>query len=242
MAHHIKDKAAARKATRVAQVSAVALAVLGGAVAVAKIPGLEIKDIEPAPVGPVASGAQTNTEKPDPVSRPDAILIDENLSYIGNAPVPKTTAAADEPDSNPIDTGGGLSDRDIRFIGLIKSGGRASAFLNIAGVTKILRPGDVYEGVKLVEVVGDEITVSIDGGEEEMIGKAERKGSAVSVVTGGAPSSPQNTANTAVAGDEPPTSTPDMSREERRAALLERAKADRGRWQRDRGENGGPPN
>ena len=75
-----------------------------------------------------------------------------------------------------------------------------------------------------------------------MIRKSERKGSAVSVAIGGAPAAPVNSPNTAVAGDEPNQLSPDMSREERRAALLERARSDRGRWQRDRGENGGPPN
>ncbi|QKK07350.1 MAG: hypothetical protein HND58_03750 [Planctomycetota bacterium] len=142
--------------------------------------------------------------------------------------MPEALAAVEEPrDEPPVDTGGRLSDFDVRFVGSITSGGRAAAFVNIAGVTKVLRPGESYEGVQLVEVVGDEIAVSIDGGEEEMIGKSERKGSAVSVVIGGAPAAPANTPNSAVAGDEPNQISPDMSREERRAALMERAQRSR---------------
>ena len=240
MTTRIKDKQAARQATRIAQIAALALAV-GGAIAVAKLPGLEVKDIELAPAGPVSGGVAVDQPKGDTTPPPDRLVTADNFSYIAN--VPEALAAVEEPrDEPPVDTGGRLSDFDVRFVGSITSGGRAAAFVNIAGVTKVLRPGETYEGVQLVEVVGDEIVVSIDGGEEEMIGKSERKGSAVSVVIGGAPAAPANTPNSAVAGDEPNQISPDMSREERRAALMERARSDRGRWERNRGDNGGPPN
>ncbi|MFG0242070.1 MAG: hypothetical protein ACF8R9_04705 [Phycisphaerales bacterium JB054] len=240
MTTRIKDKHAAKQATRIAQIAALALAV-GGAIAVAKLPGLEVKDIELAPAGPVSAGIVPEQPKGDTTPPPDRLVTADNFSYIAN--VPEAVAVVEEPrDEPPVETGGRLSDFDVRFVGSITSGGRAAAFVNIAGVTKVLRPGDTYEGVRLVEVVGNEIAVSIDGGEEEMIRKSERKGSAVSVAIGGAPAAPVNTPNTAVAGDEPNQLSPDMSREERRAALLERARSDRGRWQRDRGQNGGPPN
>lgn len=238
MSTRIKDKAAARKAAHAARIAALLLAAVGGAVAFAGIPGLAVRDIEPAPPTPVGT---TNPNKPaaeDAPPPPDVYGIADTLSYIGNVPEPETVVVEDTNDEPVEDTGGGLTEREIRFVGSITSGGRDAAFLNIAGVTKVLRPGEVYEGVRLVEVVGDEIAVSINGGEEEMIGKSERKGSAVSVVTGGAPAP----ASTAVAGDEPRIDASDMSREQRRAEMLERARSERARWQRDRGERNGPPN
>ncbi len=241
MAVHIKDKKSARNATRIAQGSALLLAIAGGAVAVAGLPGLEVKDIEPAPIGPIGSAIEATPDETDTTPLPDVYVIGDNLSYIGNAPVPQAVVP-DVPDDDPEPNIGGLTEDEVRFIGSIRSGGRAAAFVNIAGVTKILRPGEVYEGVKLVEVIGDEIAISINGGEEEMIRKDVRQGSAVSVVIGGATAVQDASGTKAIAGDAPPEITPNMSREERRAVLLERAKTDRSRWQRDRGNNGGPPN
>ena len=239
MAAHIKDKKSARKATRIAQGSTLLLAVASGAVAVAGLPGLEISDIEPAPVAPVGGVAETPPGDTETIPLPDVYVIGDNLSYIGNAPVPQAVVAQDEPDDPDI--GGGLTEDEVRFIGSIRSGGRAAAFVNIAGVTKVLRPGEVYDGVKLVEVIGNEIAISINGGEEEMIRKDVRQGSAISVVTGGAPTAQDAAGTKAVAGDSPREFTPDMSREER-LKVIERARENRFRWQRDRGNNGGPPN
>ncbi len=238
MAAHIKDKKSARNATRIAQGSALLLAIAGGAVAVAGLPGLDVPDIEPAPVGPIGSGIKATPADTDTTPLPDVYVIGDNLSYIGNAPVPQAVLP-DAPDAPDID--GGITEDEVRFIGSIRSGGRAAAFVNIAGVTKVLRPGDVYEGVKLVEVIGDEIAISINGGEEEMIRKDERQGSAISVVTGGAPSAQDAAGTKAVAGDSPREFNPDMSSEER-LKVIERARENRSRWRRDRGNNGGPPN
>ncbi|MDQ7012345.1 MAG: hypothetical protein Q9O74_00440 [Planctomycetota bacterium] len=238
MAAHIKDKKSARNATRIAQGSALLLAIAGGAVAVAGLPGLDVPDIEPAPVGPIGSGIKATPTDTDTTPLPDVYVIGDNLSYIGNAPVPQAVLP-DVPDEPVPDSG--ITEREVRFIGSIKSGGRAAAFVNIAGVTKVLRPGEVYDGVKLVEVVGNEIAISIDGGEEEMIRKDQRQGSGVSVVTGGAPTLQDAAGTKAIAGDLPELS-PDMSSEERLAVLRERTKERRSRWQRDRGNNGGPPN
>lgn len=242
MTTRIRDKHAARRATRIAQISAAALAAIGAAVAVAGLPGMEVKDYEPAPIGPVGTDTDTPRAEEDAVVYPDPYGVAESLSYIGNAPEPEAVAIDEPVDVPPPSTNGGMTGIDVRYIGSITSGGRPAAFLNIAGVTKFLRPGEVYEGVKLVEVVGNEVAISINGGEEEMIGKAERKGSAISVVTGGAPAVERSEPNTAVAGDEPPMPPTEMSREERRQYYLDRARSDRTRWQRERGENGGPPN
>lgn len=239
MAVHIRDKKSARNATRIAQGSALLLAIAAGAVAVAGLPGLDVEDIEPTPTVPVGGEAEQPRAETDPTPPPDVYTIGDNLSYIGNAPVPQAVVTEAEPVEPEPD--GGLTEREVRFIGSIVSGGRAAAFVNVAGVTKVLRPGEVFEGVRLVEVVGDEIAISIDGGEEEMIRKEQRQGSAVSVVTGGAPVVENAPATKAVAGDMPELS-PDMSSEERLAVLRERAKERRSRWQRDRGNNGGPPN
>lgn len=240
MTPRIKDKRAAHRATLAAQAVAAVLAIAGGSVAVFGLPGLKVDLAEPV-VGSGDQGESLSTEQPDLPLAMDVVAIAEGLSYLGNVPVP-------DPEAQPDDIGGGLAEdppeREVRFVGSIRVGDRHAAFLNVAGVTKLLRPGDDYEGVRLVEVIGDEVVVSINGGDEEMLEKAERHGPSVSLVTGGAPKIDPGD-GTAVAGDgpiEPANFTPDMSREERRAALLERARGERARWERERGQGGGPPN
>ena len=135
--------------------------------------------------------------------------------------------------------------RGFGDVGCRPVGDRAAAWVSVGGVTKLLRPGgEAYDGVALRSVTDDEIVISIDGSDETTVEKAERQGPAVTVLVGGAPPPSEPV----VAGEEPesPRFSPDMSREERRAMLLERARDERARWQRDRGdrddgEEGSPP-
>ncbi|HZW10669.1 MAG TPA: hypothetical protein VFF69_12265 [Phycisphaerales bacterium] len=230
----IRDKRAARRATTAAQAGAVVLLASGAAMAML---GPRLLDVEE----PEAPGVES-PEQPVPAqaidAQPrayDAAVIGENFSYLANKPVPdaEPELAAEEapPDVAPT------SSKNVRYVGAVRMGQRRAAFINIAGVTKLLRPGQEHDGVRLVSVEDERVVVAIDGGPEEAVAKADREGPAVSVVVGGAP---EPEPAPVVAGDsaEPPRFTPDMSREERRAMLLERARDERSRWERDRDERG----
>ena len=240
----IRTKHSARKATIAAQAAAMVLLACGTAMAFLGLPGLSVADQPPATPDQPGGG----TDQPDGGIEPgvpyaaavDPVTVDELLGMIGNAPVPAPEPQGDGPPP-PAESDPGPG---IRFVGTIKVGGRAAAFMNIGGVTKLLRPdGPEYQGVRLVSIVGDEVVISVDDGPGQTIERSAREGSAVSMVSGGAPVGVK-TADSQVSGDPPQAAdfTPDMSREDRRAALLERARSERGRWERDRGEGGGPPN
>lgn len=242
----IRTKQSARRATIAAQAAAMVVLACGTAMAFLGVPGLSVADPTPAAQDQPDAG----TDLPDGdgaepgvpyAAAVDPVTVDELLGMIGNAPVPapepeggEIVVETSEPDPGP----------GIRFVGTIKVGGRAAAFMNIGGVTKLLRPdGPDYQGVRLVSINADEVVISVDDGPAQTIERSAREGSAVSLVTGGAPVGVK-TAESQVSGDPPQAAdfTPDMSREDRRAALLERARSERGRWERDRGEGGGPPN
>ncbi len=237
----VRTRHSARKATLAAQAGALVLIVGGGVMAYTGLPGLEMPEPETAilPDGDTQPGEGTGTEATADSYTPviDPETIDGNLSLISNYPVPPVEPI-EEPREEllPEDPGEG-----IRYVGSIKIGGRAAAFLNIGGITKLLRPGgSSFEGVQLVRVDEGEVVITMDDGPEQTIEKSLREGSAVSIVIGGAP---KPSGNGVVAGDEPtsaPSFTPDMSREERRAVILERARSERNRWERDRGNDGGP--
>lgn len=236
MAMHIRDKQAARKLTAAAQLAAVVFVGTAGAAA-AGIFALGEFRAPQAPADPVVpeltDPAQAAADPEPRFEQVDNLTIRENLSLLGNKPEPpdESELAADpEPDEPETD-----DSREIRFVGSVRSRGQTAAFLSIGGVTKLLRPGQAYEGIELVAVEDDFVRLSINGGDEEAIDRAERTGSAVSVVVGGAPDAPKTVAGNAAL--EPDSGFEgDMSREERRAQLIERARADRSRWQRDRGE------
>ncbi|VAX42344.1 hypothetical protein MNBD_PLANCTO03-531 [hydrothermal vent metagenome] len=238
----VRTRQSARKATLAAQAAALVLLVGGGVMAYTGLPGLDPAAPEPPPLSggetdqgdEVASGQAA--EEYTPVVDPET--VDGNLSMVSNSP---------EPPVDPVDEPGGedmppeTATVGIRYVGSIKVGGRGAAFLNIGGITKLLRPGGAsFEGVQLVRVEEDEIVISVDGGIEQTIEKSMREGSGVSVVAGGAPKPAETSV---VDGDEPmspPRFTPDMSREERRAVILERSRRERDKWERDRGQDGGP--
>lgn len=235
----IRNKQAARKATIAAQAAACVLVVSGGAMAVF---GQRILKVEPPVLVPTppqpeeqAEGGAGGTGRSF-----DPVVVSENLGAIGNAPVPdpkpEEAAAGNDLQSDPSD------DREIRYVGSVQVGERAAAFLNIAGATRLLRLGQTYEGVRLVSVEGGQVVISVDGGDEQTVEKSERQGPAVSVLVGGAPG--PVAATPVVSSEQPPTPasfTPNMSREERRAALIERARDERARWDRQRGDGGGGP-
>jgi len=238
----VRTRQSARKATLAAQAVAVVLLIGGGVMAYTGLPGLDSAIPEPPPLlggepdlgGEVDPGQAANEYTP--VVDPET--VDGNLSMVSNSP---------EPLVESVDESGGedlppeTATVGIRYVGSIKVGGRGAAFLNIGGITKLLRPGGAsFEGVQLVRVEEDEVVISVDGGLEQRVEKSVREGSAVSVVVGGAP----EPAETSVAdGDEPMGSlrfTPDMSIEERRALIRERSRRERDQWERDRGQDGGP--
>lgn len=240
----IRSRKSARNTTIAAQAAAIVLLISGSVMAFKGLPGLGLTETAP----PTPPGA---TDQPDADSPPtgrryvaalDPETVDYSLAMIGNHPVPDPEPqpgedVIDEPP--PPDTTPG-----VRYVGSIKVGGRAAAFMSIGGITKLLRPGGAeYEGVRLLSVDDDRVVVSINGRAEQEIEKTERVGPAVSVVVGGA-APPVKDGFTALADEAPqaPNFTPDMSREERRQMLLERARTERGRWERQRGEGDGPPN
>jgi hypothetical protein len=227
----IRDKQSARKATTAAQAAAVVLFASGAAMAMLGPRLLEVEEPEaPAVVpGDEAEGPEPTIAEAPPL---DVGTTTQNYLLLGNTPVPDPIAA-DEPDPEPEAAPSG---RTIRYVGAVRSGGRLAAFLNIDGVTKLLRTGGApYEGVQLVAVDTDEIVVSVNGGDELTVQKGERQGPPVTVVVGGAP--PVEPVVSADDADSPRFS-PDMTREERREALMERARAERSRWQREREERG----
>ena len=241
----IRTKQSARRATIAAQAAAMVVLACGTAMAFLGVPGLSVAEQPPRAEDPPAGG----TDLPDGgaeagtpyAAAVDPVTVDELLGMIGNAPVPapepeggETVVETEEPDAGP----------GIRFVGTIKVGGRAAAFMNIGGVTKLLRPdGPEYQGVRLVSIVGDEVVISVDDGPAQTIERSAREGSAVSMVSGGAPVGVK-TAESQVSGDPPPAAdfTQNLRAEDGGAALLEQARSERGRWERDRGEGGGPPN
>lgn len=237
----VRTRQSARKATLAAQAGALVLIVGGGGMAYTGLPGLAMPEPEVAPLpdGDTQSGegAGTDVTTDDYAPVIDPETIDGNLSLVSNCPVPPVEPI-DDPGEElpPEDVGEG-----VRYVGSIKVGGRVAAFLNIGGITKLLRPGgSSFEGVQLVRVDEGEVVITMDDGPEQTIEKSLREGSAVSVVIGGAP---KPATNGVVADDEPvsaPSFTPDMSREERRAVILDRARNERSRWERDRGNDGGP--
>lgn len=235
MAWRVRNKQSARKATIAAQVAVVLFA--GSSIAMAFMGGniLEIEDAEPAAAHPAPQPEDTAADAQQ-TRRFDETITAENFTFLANAP--EAAPEPEEPQEAVVQTPT-ESGREIRYIGSIRSGERAAAFISIAGVTKLLRPGQSHEGVELVSVGEDEVVVAIDGVVEETIGKAERTGSGVTMVVGGAPA-PEVT-SPVVADDEAESAgrfSPDMSREERRAMLMERAREERARWQRDRDERG----
>lgn len=240
MKWRIRDKRAARKATGAAQAAAVLLFASGAAMAMFGPNLLEVEEPEAAGPAPRAGLPPVQTSQAETRSF-DATIVSDNLSYLANKPVPDPEPEVEVAEEETPTTAGDA--QDVRYVGAVRVGDRMAAFLNIAGVTKMLRPGQEHEGVQVVSITEDEIVVAIDGGAEQSIQKAERAGPAVTVVVGGAPE-PEPTQPTEpggmVAGEgaDSPRFTPEMSREERRAMLLERAREERSRWERDRGERG----
>ncbi len=238
----VRTRQSARKATIAAQCAALVLFIGGGVMAYTGLPGLSMPEAEPTPLSGGAAdhiddpGAEATEERYAPVIDPET--IDGNLSMVSNSPVP-TVEPIEEVftgDTPTQDTTEG-----VRYVGSIKVGGRAAAFLNIGGITKLLRPGgSSFEGVRLVRVDEDEVVITMNDGGEQTIGKSAREGSAVSLVVGGAPQRAENSAVGGDVPDAPPSFTPDMSREERRALILERSRSERNKWDRNRGRDGGP--
>lgn len=240
----IRSRKSARNTTLVAQAAAIVLGISGTVMAFKGLPGLGLT--ETAPDTQPGAIDQPDTPPGQPgrqfVAAVDPETVDYSLGMVSNHPVPDPepgpgeVVIEDEPETDPAP--------GVRYVGSIKVGGRAAAFMNIGGITKLLRPGGAeYEGVRLVSVDNDHVVVSINGRDEQEIEKTQRVGPAVSVVVGGA-TPPVKDGFTAVADESPqaPNFTPDMSREERRQMLLDRARTERGRWERQRGEGGGPPN
>ncbi len=235
MSWRIRDKQSARKATLAAQAAVVVLAASGVATATL---GPRLLEAEPPPEhGSLPEPSDPGLRPPEEqVVAIDSATVAEYMSYLGNTPQPDPVApevaeGPEEPDATTT------SDADVRYIGSVRVGARAAAWVNIGGVTKLLRPGgEPFQGVELISVGDDEIVISVDGGDEATVEKAERQGPAVTVLVGGAPAPVEPV----VAGESPePRFSPDMSREERRAMLLERAREERSRsWQRDREERG----
>ncbi|MCC7388026.1 MAG: hypothetical protein IT431_04575 [Phycisphaerales bacterium] len=240
----IRTRKSARVTTIAAQAAAMVLLLSAVGMGAFGLPGLGMPETPVAPAGGAEGQPGEEPEQPGRqyVAVVDPETVDYSLGMIKNHPVPDPEPGPDEvviEDDPEIDSTPG-----VRYVGSIKVGGRAAAFMNIGGITKLLRPGGAeYEGVRLVRVDEGSVVVSIRGGDEQEIEKTERVGPAVSVVLGGAPE-PVKDDFTAVAEDSPqaPNFTPDMSREERRQMLLDRARTERGRWERQRGEDGGPPN
>ncbi|MBK7403828.1 MAG: hypothetical protein IPJ41_04135 [Phycisphaerales bacterium] len=239
MTWRIKNRRAAKKATRAAQAAGVLLLVSG--VAMGAFGQLVLQVDEPAAPPRPAPIEEQPDQGATPTGRAfDPIAVNDNLSMILNKPLPDpipTAAGPDEGEPPPTEA----PSREIRYVGSVQVGEKAAAFMSISGATKLLRVGQTFEGVRLVAVESGEVTISVDGGDEQTVEKAERHGSAVSVLVGGAPEPTPETP--VVAGDQPvqpPNFTPNMSREDRRAALIEQARQGRARWDRQRGE-GGPP-
>jgi hypothetical protein len=233
MSSHTRDKQSAHKMATLAKLAVLVSA--SGAVAA----GFAMGRFEPNEIGegPVVDPNAAADAMDPPPQAPQIVVVDnttvdELLGSLSNAPVPQN-----EPDDAVGDAGDNLpppTTREVRYIGTVRSGGRAAAFLNIAGVTKLLRPGQSYDGVELVSVEGDEITVNVDGVEGQRLERSERTASAVTVVSGGAPAdAPKTIAGEALTPD--PEFEGEMSRDERRQQLLDRARSERSRWQRDRG-------
>jgi hypothetical protein len=240
MTARFRDKQSARNATKAAQAGAVVLIVVVSGVAAFGLPGLKVEEVRVAP--PVEDqGPDSPQPRPGAQAEPaaDTMLIAENLGYLGNVPTPpEPVEVADAGDSGP-EIPEESPGREVRYVGSIISGDRASALLNIGGVSRVLRPGQVYEGVELLEVGPAEVVISIDGADARRVEKSERQGPSVLVATGGAPPPPTPEQQMrAIAGEQPGTAreiTPDMSREERRAVLMERAERARNeRWRRER--------
>jgi hypothetical protein len=240
----IRTRKSARVTTIAAQGAAIVLLFSGVGMGALGLPGLGLPQTPVTPEGGAEEQPGQEPEQPGRqyVAGVDPETVDYSLGMIKNHPVPDPEPGPDEvvieDETTPDEAPG------VRYVGSIKVGGRAAAFMNIGGITKLLRPGGAdYEGVRLVSVEDGRVVVSIRGGDEQEIEKTERVGPAVSVVLGGAPAQVKDEF-TAVAEDSPqaPNFTPDMSREERRQMLLDRARTERGRWERQRGEDGGPPN
>lgn len=239
----IRTKQSARRATIGAQAAAMVLLLSGVVMAFNGLPGMELpKASSPAPADAQGGGqpAPAPAEQYVPALHPET--VDEMLSAVKNHPVPDPVETADaggETVEQPAEPAPG-----VRYVGSIRVGGRAAAFMNIDGVTKLLRPGGPeYGGVRLVSVDGDRVVVSVHGSGEQEIEKTARVGPPVSVVVGGAPE-PAPEESPAASSEPPqrPSFTPDMSREERIQMLRDRARSERGRWERQRGSQGGPPN
>jgi hypothetical protein len=235
MKWRVRDKQSARKATVGAQAAAVVLVASGVAMGMLGPEILKVEQVAPSEPAPETSESSDSSEPVDP-AQIDAVTVAENFEYLANRPQPDPEAPETAEAESPTEPQ--AEERGVRYVGSVRVGDRMSAWVNIGGVTKLLRPGGEYGQVRLVSVGDDEIVVSIDGGDEESVQKSQREGPAVTMVVGGAPA-PE--ATPVVAGDEPdqPRFTPDMSREERRAMLLERARDERERsWRRDREESG----
>ena len=245
MATHVRSRQSARKAAIVAQAAAGVLVLSGAAMGFFGLPGLDPEKqtepaVQPSPAGDQSQGTPTRppADEIGPLHDPETVEL--SFSMLSNFPTPDPVVEPDPDDGPDVPE---VDDIGVRYVGSIKVGGEAAAFMNIGGVTKLLRPGGKpYEGVRLVRVEGDSVVVSMNDAPERTIEKAARSGPAVSLVVGGAPAVKEPVTALSDDNPEPASFTPDMSREERRAALLERARSERSRWERQRGDGGGPPN
>lgn len=234
------DRASARRATIAAAACTGVFAVGAGAVGIFGPSLFEPRFESAAGPSPIEDPID-QTLPPEPPRPVDLASIAELLGQVKNVPVPDQVASIEgEPEviEPEVDPG------EIRFVGSVTSGSGAAAFLSINGATRLVRVGQEREGVRLVSVEPDRAVVERDGA-RSTLEKAERTGKVVTMIE-------TTTPEGAVEADMPrgsdsgaPEFRPDMSDEERREMMMERARRARDRFERNRrngeGESPRPP-
>lgn len=172
------NRAKAAAVARGAQAAAVLLLVAGAALGMLGVPGTapvrHPQPLEPGTLAPEQEApASTHAER----FQVDAQGIAMRLQHVANAPKAPPSVNQGGVEELPVvpDTTYSADTDEIRFLGLIREPTRILALVRLTERQTVMWPGRVVDGVKLVKIQEDSITIERDG-IESRIERATRKG------------------------------------------------------------------
>jgi len=173
------DRRTARKVAYVAQAAVAGTLVLTTAVVALGVPGLDPRPVAP-PEPPRVEADTRAAQDAAAAPRIDAEAVSFMLGSVRNRPEPPIVAQADPEET--VETLTPSTDGEIRFLGGIIEPNRAVALLSFDGVQRMVAVGREHRGYRVLRVEPDHVVLS-RGGDDIVIDKSERQGSAVSAVT-----------------------------------------------------------
>ncbi|MCG3123890.1 MAG: hypothetical protein GIKADHBN_02319 [Phycisphaerales bacterium] len=187
------SRSVAEKRARAAQLAFGMLVVGALAVGTLAVPKLtqvpSLDEVRPVPVAPPPR-AGTSQEPADRGSV-NASGISERLMQLANHPKLIETPSDAPPDPGTVNEDPAPAPEDARFVGVIREPDRLLAIVHVRGRQRVMAQGEEVEGVKLLTITPQAITIS-EGGLEKKVEKGARSGTSITMLSGsGDGASPQ---------------------------------------------------